>query len=82
MRRIPGVPLIYINKSVVLMEPMTNATEEHREREEKSKFKMGLKGQRKPDAGEKRKRDDEEGEKSEKRVKKGRNPSLDSLFDE
>ena len=61
MRRIPGVPLIYINKSVVLMEPMTNATEEHREREEKSKFKMGLKGQRKPDAGEKRKRDDEEG---------------------
>lgn len=62
MRRIPGVPLIYINKSVVLMEPMTNATEEHREREEKSKFKMGLKGQRKPDAGEKRKRDDAEGQ--------------------
>ncbi|KAJ8107132.1 hypothetical protein OPT61_g9079 [Boeremia exigua] len=60
MRRIPGVPLIYINKSVVLMEPMTSATEEHREREEKSKFKLGLKGQRKPDAGEKRKRDDED----------------------
>ncbi|KZM26247.1 uncharacterized protein EKO05_0002252 [Ascochyta rabiei] len=61
MRRIPGVPLIYISKSVVLMEPMTNATEAHREREEKSKFKMGLKGQRKPDAGEKRKREEEEG---------------------
>ena len=67
MRSIPGVPLIYISKSVVLMEPMTSATEEHREREEKSKFKMGLKGQRKPDAGVKRKREDEE-EKDDKSV--------------
>lgn len=62
MRSIPGVPLIYISKSVVLMEPMTNATEDYREKEEKSKFKMGLKGQRKPDAGEKRKREDDEGQ--------------------
>ncbi|KAF2132932.1 hypothetical protein P153DRAFT_382556 [Dothidotthia symphoricarpi CBS 119687] len=62
MRRIAGVPLIYISKSVVLMEPMANATEQLREQEEKSKFKQGLKGQRKPDAGEKRKRDGEEGE--------------------
>lgn len=60
MRSIPGVPLIYISKSVVLMEPMTSATEDFRDREEKSKFKQGLKGARKPDAGEKRKRDDEE----------------------
>lgn len=67
MRRIPGVPLIYISKSVVLMEPMTSATEEHREREEKSKFKLGLKGQRKPDAGEKRKREDDD-EKDDKSI--------------
>lgn len=67
MRRIPGVPLIYISKSVVLMEPMTSATEEHREREEKSKFKLGLKGARKPDAGEKRKREDED-EKDDKSI--------------
>jgi U3 small nucleolar RNA-associated protein 23 len=60
MRSIPGVPLIYISKSVVLMEPMTSATENFREREEKSKFKQGLKGARKPDAGEKRKREDED----------------------
>lgn len=60
MRRVAGVPLIYISKSVLLMEPMANATEELREREEKSKFRLGLKGQRKPDAGEKRKRNDEE----------------------
>lgn len=63
MRQIAGVPLIYISKSVVLLEPMANATEEQREREEKSKFKQGLKGQRKPDAGQKRKRnDDDEGQ--------------------
>lgn len=61
MRRIAGVPLIYISKSVVLMEPMANASEEIREREEKSKFKQGLKGQRKPEA-QKRKRDNEEEE--------------------
>ncbi|KAH7399479.1 Fcf1-domain-containing protein [Pyrenochaeta sp. MPI-SDFR-AT-0127] len=60
MRQIAGVPLIYISKSVVLMEPMANASEEQREREEKSKFKQGLKGQRKPDAGQKRKRNDDE----------------------
>jgi U3 small nucleolar RNA-associated protein 23 len=59
MRRIAGVPLIYISKSVVLMEPMADASEQHREREEKSKFKLGLKGQRAPDAAQKRKRDDE-----------------------
>ncbi|KAF1942636.1 hypothetical protein EJ02DRAFT_454142 [Clathrospora elynae] len=64
MRRIAGVPLIYISKSVVLLEPMADASEQQREREEKSKFKLGLKGQRKPDAGQKRKRDDkaEDGE--------------------
>lgn len=60
MRSIAGVPLLYISKSVLLMEPMANVTEELREREEKSKFKQGLKGQRKPDQAPKRKRDDEE----------------------
>jgi U3 small nucleolar RNA-associated protein 23 len=60
MRAIAGVPTIYISKSVVLMEPMAQASEQLREREEKSKFKMGLKGQRKPDQAPKRKRDDDE----------------------
>jgi U3 small nucleolar RNA-associated protein 23 len=63
MRRIPGVPLIYISKSVMILEPMASATEDVREREERAKFKAGLKGRRGgPDAGEKRKRDnDDEG---------------------
>jgi U3 small nucleolar RNA-associated protein 23 len=68
MRSIAGVPLIYISKSVLLMEPMANATEELREREEKSKFKMGLKGQRKPDQAPKRKRDDEGEERDDQSV--------------
>jgi U3 small nucleolar RNA-associated protein 23 len=59
MRQIAGVPIIYLSKSIVLMESMADATEQHREREEKSKFKLGLKGQRKPDAAPKRKREDE-----------------------
>jgi U3 small nucleolar RNA-associated protein 23 len=75
MRSIAGVPLIYISKSVVLMEPMANATEELREREEKSKFKMGLKGQRKPDQTPKRKRDDEEGERDDQAVAYGATPA-------
>jgi U3 small nucleolar RNA-associated protein 23 len=71
LRSIPGVPLIYISKSVVLMEPMANATEELREREEKSKFKMGLKGQRKPDQAPKRKRDDEEAGRDDQSIAYG-----------
>ena len=58
MRGIAGVPLIYISKSVVLMEPMANATEKQREKEEKSKFRAGLKGQRMPEQLQKRKRED------------------------
>lgn len=60
MRGIAGVPLIYISKSVVLMEPMADATEKQREREEKSKFRAGLKGQRMPDQVQKRKRENAE----------------------
>lgn len=60
MRAIAGVPLIYISKSVVLMEPMAGASEERRDIEEKSKFKQGLKGQRKPEQMQKRKREEDE----------------------
>lgn len=63
MRRVAGVPVIYISKSVMLLEPMGTSSEEVRNREEKSKFRLGLKGARNPDAGQKRKRDNnEEGE--------------------
>lgn len=64
MRNIAGVPLVYISKSVMIMEPMASATEDQRNREERNKFRLGLKGQRNPGAvpaaAPKRKRDDEE----------------------
>ncbi len=69
MRSVPGVPLVYINRSVMIMEPMTSATEDLRSREERDKFRAGLKGKRGAAAGVKRKRDDEDeaGEAGESR---------------
>ncbi|KAK7540759.1 Fcf1-domain-containing protein [Phyllosticta citribraziliensis] len=43
MRQIPGVPLVYMNRSVMIMEPMANATEGVREKAEHDKFKAGIK---------------------------------------
>ncbi|OJD28609.1 rrna-processing protein utp23 [Diplodia corticola] len=43
LRKIPGVPLIYINRSVMIMEPMAGATEDVRDRTETEKFRAGLK---------------------------------------
>ncbi|ORY09447.1 Fcf1-domain-containing protein [Clohesyomyces aquaticus] len=63
MRTIPGVPLVYINKSVMIMEPMAASTHQHRDRDERAKFKAGLKGRRlAAQPNQKRKRDDEEGD--------------------
>lgn len=60
MREIAGVPLVYINRSVMILEPMARKTEEVREREEKGKIRAGLKGRRGARVGEKRKRDEED----------------------
>jgi len=60
MRGIMGVPLVYINRSVMIMEPMAGATAETREREERGKFRAGLKGVRGSGSqGMKRKRGDD-----------------------
>ncbi|KAL1870520.1 hypothetical protein VTK73DRAFT_2628 [Phialemonium thermophilum] len=42
MRRVRGVPLIYVSRSVMIMEPLSSVTAEMREREEASKFRDGL----------------------------------------
>lgn len=65
MRTIPGVPLIYINKSVMIMEPMATSTHQHRERDERAKFKAGLKGRRGVQPTEKRKRGEEDEDSAE-----------------
>lgn len=46
MRSIPGVPMIYLKRSVMIMEPMAGATEEVKARDEEAKFQAGLIGQR------------------------------------
>ncbi|KAB8542113.1 hypothetical protein FH972_025576 [Carpinus fangiana] len=61
LRTIPGVPMIYLKRSVMIMEPMAGTTEKVLEREEKDKFRSGLKGQRNPGRGDKKRgREDEE----------------------
>lgn len=70
MRAILGVPLVYINRSVMIMEPMAGATVENREREERGKFRVGLK---RGSGSLKRKREDdgdEEGEEAKEKKKK------------
>lgn len=70
MRAVVGVPLVYINRSVMIMEPMAEATGSQRDREEKGKFRDGLK-RGSGSVGMKRKREDgEEGGGEEKRKKK------------
>lgn len=60
MRTIVGVPLVYIARSVMILEPMADVTAGVREREEKAKIKAGLGARRTTGtgAGEKRKRDE------------------------
>ncbi|KAI9655633.1 MAG: hypothetical protein M1829_000632 [Trizodia sp. TS-e1964] len=44
MRTILGVPLLYISRSVMIMEPMSSSSLHTREKEEQGKFRIGLKG--------------------------------------
>ncbi|KAF2808547.1 putative rRNA-processing protein utp23 [Mytilinidion resinicola] len=60
LRRIPGVPLIYINRSVMILEPIATATSDVRDQEEQDKLKAGLKGRRGATEGAKRKREVED----------------------
>jgi U3 small nucleolar RNA-associated protein 23 len=61
MRAVMGVPLVYINRSVMIMEPMAGATVQNRDREEREKFRAGLKGGRGSGSqGMKRKRDEDD----------------------
>ena len=68
-RGIRGVPLIYVRRSVMVMEPMAESSLGAREGFEKSKFRVGIRGKN-PAMGVKRKRqversDGEEGEQDQ-----------------
>ncbi|KAF2753259.1 hypothetical protein EJ05DRAFT_470539 [Pseudovirgaria hyperparasitica] len=55
MRAKLGVPLIYINRSVMILEPMAAESEDKREKEERNKFRSGLLARITPNSGAKRK---------------------------
>ena len=60
-RNIPGVPIVYVKRSVMVLEELSRASERMRSGEERGKLKQGIVG----DAGRKRKRDDQDGEEGE-----------------
>ncbi|KAJ5305987.1 hypothetical protein PENANT_c015G07701 [Penicillium antarcticum] len=73
-RSIPGVPIIYVKRSVMVLEPMSNPSELVRDGVERGKFRAGLDAD--PMLG-KRKRDGEEGEGEESaEPKKKRGPKV------
>ncbi|KAI4163805.1 MAG: hypothetical protein LQ342_002578 [Letrouitia transgressa] len=55
-RGVKGVPLVYVKRSVMVLEPMAEGSLEVREASERGKFKTGLRGKA-VGAGNKRKRD-------------------------
>jgi U3 small nucleolar RNA-associated protein 23 len=58
MRGVLGVPLVYVSRSVMIMEPMADGSREGRERGERGKFREGIKARESGSL--KRKRDDDE----------------------
>ncbi|KAF2217404.1 hypothetical protein CERZMDRAFT_31213 [Cercospora zeae-maydis SCOH1-5] len=77
MRAVVGVPLVYIKRSVMILEPMAEVSAGVREKEEKAKVKAGLSGRRvtgNTATGEKRKREEDD-EDSDEDATRGREPA-------
>jgi U3 small nucleolar RNA-associated protein 23 len=74
-RSIPGVPIIYVKRSVMVLEPLSSASEMVRDGHERGKFRAGL--DLDPALG-KRKRDGEEGDDASEteEPKKKRGPKV------
>jgi len=86
MRSIPGVPLIYITRSIVLLEPISGVSTDTRERAERGKFREGIRGTRKRKRDEQedtlvgeevpgRARQDQEGPQARKKGKRAKGPN-------
>lgn len=69
-RSIPGVPIIYVKRSVMILEPMSTSSEHVRDGVERDKFKVGIEAT----VTGKRKREGEEGQK-ERGLKKAKAPN-------
>ncbi|KAI9808933.1 MAG: hypothetical protein M1826_004006 [Phylliscum demangeonii] len=59
LHQIPGVPLVYIRRSVMIIEPMAGATKDARENEERRKFRSALRGKEGSATLSKRKREED-----------------------
>ncbi|KAI2617586.1 hypothetical protein GGS26DRAFT_576184 [Hypomontagnella submonticulosa] len=66
LRQVAGTPLIFIRRSVMIMEPMATVSAKIRSKDERSKFRAELKT-----ASGKRKRDDEEDEENDNKQTSG-----------
>jgi U3 small nucleolar RNA-associated protein 23 len=64
-QNVAGVPMIYISRSVMILEPMSGRTEDVKSAEEKRKYRAGLRDTRAKSAGEKRKREEEDDDDDE-----------------
>ena len=71
-RAVPGVPIVYVKRSVMILEPMSNPSDNVREGLEKGKLRAGLDGDA---ALGKRKRGDGEEGKKKGGVKKAKGPN-------
>ncbi|KAL1956337.1 hypothetical protein VTO42DRAFT_7420 [Malbranchea cinnamomea] len=67
-RLVPGVPIIYVKRSVMILEPMSGASESVRENAEREKFKTGV-------ITGKRKREADDGASGVRKAKKAKGPN-------
>ena len=72
-RSIPGVPIIYVKRSVMILEPMSAPSETVRDGVEKDKFRAGLDTE--PSFGERKRESDVEGQKKKSGFKKAKGPN-------
>lgn len=80
LREIRGVPLIYIKRSVMILEPMADESMQQRVREEKLKFRSGLKntlGKRKREEGQGDSVDGSDDEKVNSKAREGKTETQD-----
>ncbi|KAL5333494.1 hypothetical protein BJX70DRAFT_392151 [Aspergillus crustosus] len=69
-RSIPGVPIVYVKRSVMILEPMSAPSEGIREGVEQDKFRVGLNQNAGKSAGGNKERGKDEGEKKTKKALK------------
>ncbi|KAL1850523.1 hypothetical protein Plec18167_002356 [Paecilomyces lecythidis] len=71
-RAIPGVPIIYVKRSVVILEPMSTSSEKVRDGVERDKFKVGIAATA---PGKRKREEEEEPQKKDRGLKRAKGPN-------